>query len=235
MSLSITQQKIKGRHEVLMVRDGHTALMTFPLDMRALANEMCLEGNDLEEEQYPALVRKYQEKRGRLARKPAQPPAPAPGSTDAVMQRLKKRIAATQDEAEAKNNQKIAAAPVEALHTPEPCIPTPTGTHWNLPISPVVGVEQEPERIVTDDPLAALLTAAREAEIVLAFRKGEFTKAKAELAEAEDAAYKAWEAFNKELRTSLPESTHVKGIAVGSDNFFEQLIRTARQMGGEVS
>ena len=68
--------------------------------------------------------------------------------------------------------------------------------------------------------LGELLGAARDAEIVLAFRKGEFTKAKAELAEAEGAAYKAWEAFNTKLRTSLPESTHVKGVAIGSDNFF---------------
>lgn len=233
MSLSITQQNVKGGDQALFVRDGRVVLMTFPLTMRALAQDMCLEGNDLDEEQYPALIKKYRAKVDAQEKLSA---TPAPGSTDAVMQRLKKRIAATQDEAEAKNNQKIAAALVEAVHAKSDAAPAQPKTYERVVTMPNITHGNEP--VLVTGPvtvLGELLGAAREAEIVLAFRKGEFTKAKAELAEAEDAAYKAWEAFNKELRTSLPESTRVKGVIIGSDNFFEQIIRTAQQMGGEVS
>lgn len=196
MSLSITQQKIKGGYEVLMVRDRATRLMTFPLDMRALANQMCLEGNELDEEQYPALVRKYQEKRGKLEHKQARPtghwtPHPEPVS-DAAPQ-----PAGVMD-------TEITTANAE----------TTLGA-WLQ--SPVPEAPAQP-----DDPLAALLTAAREAEIELAFRKGEFSKANADLAVADKAAYKAWEEFNKALRDALPASTHVQGIMINK-GFLEAL------------
>lgn len=230
MSISITQQKIKGGHEVLMVRDGSIRLLTFPLDMRALANEMCLEGNALEEEEYPALVKKYQGKRLEQARKPA--PAPAQRLRDVIAPISAANSAALQSAlaAEKARVDELAKNPLPKTtpaesQTYEWTSTMPNITHGNQPVL-VTG----PVTV-----LGELLGAAREAEIVLAFRKGEFTKAKAELAEAEDAAYKAWEAFNKELRTSLPESTRVKGVIIGSDNFFEQIIRTAQQMGGEVS
>lgn len=160
MSLSITQQKIKGGHEVLMVRDGSIRLLTFPLSMRSLAQEMCLEGNELDEEQYPVLVKKYQGKRLEMARKPAQ-----------------------------------------------------STTHWTPPIQPVVGVEQELERIVIDDPIAALLTVARKAETRYLEADVAMRTVTHELFEAKDAADEAWRVFNEALHASMPDLHRVRGIA----------------------
>ncbi len=74
MSLSITEQKIKGGHQVLMVRDGIRRLMAFPPTMRDLALQMCLEGNEVSETQYPELVAKFAKKREAQNKKTSLPP-----------------------------------------------------------------------------------------------------------------------------------------------------------------
>jgi hypothetical protein len=71
---------------------------------------------------------------------------------------------------------------------------------------------KQPEGVDVDDWLGALLSLAKDAEIALAWRRGEFSKAKAELAEAEGAAHKAWKAFNQALRASLPEDSAIQGV-----------------------
>lgn len=215
MSLSITQQKIKGGHEVLMVRDGSIRLLTFPLDMRALANEMCLEGNDLEEEEYPALVKKYQGKRLEQARKPA----PAP------VQRLRDVIAPISmgDSAALRSALAAEKARVDEL------------AKNPLPKTTPVETPKPPEGVEVDEWLGALLAMARKAETQLGWAVTHLQGAERSANEAKIRSEAAWKEFNLALRASLPGSTHVKGVAIGSDNFFEQLIKTAQQMGGEVS
>lgn len=213
MSLSITQQKIKGGHEVLMVRDGSIRLLTFPLSMRSLAQEMCLEGNELDEEQYPVLVKKYQGKRLEQARKPA----PAP------LQRLRDEFAPIGDSAALRSALAAEKARVDEL------------AKNTLPKTTPVETPKPPEGVEVDEWLGALLAMAREAETQLGWAVTHLQGAERSANEAKIRSEAAWKEFNLALRASLPGSTHVKGVAIGSDNFFEQIIRTAQQMGGEVS
>jgi len=195
MSLSITQQKIKGRTEVLMVRDGHTALMSFPLDMRSLANEMCIEGNDLDEEQYPALVRKYQGKRGDLAYKQAkQAPAAAPAT-----EKRANWVTPTPIQPEAP--QPVHMMGVEIVSANE----TTTVGEWLQ--SPASAPSDQP-----DDPLATLLKTACEAEKRYLEADAKYKQAMIEHAEAANAATVAWEVFNDELRASMPDVSRLIGV-----------------------
>lgn len=64
MELTITQQTIKGGSEVLMVRLGKKALLSFPLDMRDLAASMVDQGLRIDEQDgddLVALVSKFSE------------------------------------------------------------------------------------------------------------------------------------------------------------------------------
>lgn len=59
MELSITRQGIKGGSEVFMVRDGKRLILSFPLSMRGLAENMVDEAVYIDGSQLPALVEKY--------------------------------------------------------------------------------------------------------------------------------------------------------------------------------
>lgn len=198
MSLSITQQNVKGGGQALFVRDGRVALMTFPLTMRALAQDMCLEGNELDEEQYPGLIKKYR------AKVDAQEKLSA---THAPVQHLRDVITPISmgDSAALRSALAAEKARVDEL------------AKNKLPKTMPVKTPKPP-----DDLLVTLLTDAREAEIELVFRKGEYVKAKNEMAKAEELAKVAWTAFNEALRLSLPEGTRVKGISI-STGFIEAL------------
>lgn len=234
MSLTMTEQKMNGGATKLVVREGRRVLLTFPLEMRDLAEEMVSSGEHCDDEsEYPSLIEHYSLEMAK--REP-------PGLPHAKDVEIKPHIITAAEVLENfepirpktfRLEKVVEQPPVEnggyaidpSRHPPY--IPAkeflaefkPLGhaggakseppAPWQIPV-PDAGNEVQPEKQV----LADLLEAARQAEIALATARETLHHARVDFKGAEDCAEAAWKAFNEALRSSLPEDSNVKGIVM---------------------